>query len=113
MHWPGVNGLPFRGSHIPNLKQRELDALPVIAHACEHTFDLSDPEQATVYQWVRDRVRNGLFTCDYIERHWDEDKQNMIVYIEWSQLYVQMPPQAALGSNGNGNPHSFTLRGTV
>jgi len=112
LHWPGVHGIPFRGSHIPNLKQRELDQLPIVAHACHQTFDLSDPEQAAVYQWVRDRIRNGLFTLDFIERWKNEGGTNMRVYLEWSQLYVQTPPQTALGSNGNGSPDSFTLRST-
>ena len=111
LHWPGVNGLPFRGEAIPNLKQRELADMPVVAHACHQVFDLSDGAQAKVFQWVRDRVRNGLFTLDWIERHWDDENKRMFVYVEWSQLYVQLPPKT-MGSIGNGSPNHFTLQGS-
>ena len=111
LHWPGIHGIPFRGDAIPNLKKQERDNLPVVASAHHQLFNLSDTEQSRVYAWVRDRIRNGLFTCDYVER-WHDQTNNVWVYLEWSQLYTQLPKNTGLGSNGNGNgsPYHFTLR---
>jgi hypothetical protein len=112
LHWPGAGGLPFRGDAIPNLKQAELENLPIVGDTHQATFDLSDEEDSEAYRWVRDRARNGLFTIDFVERHWNEEKQNMIIYVEWTQLYVQMPKGTnPIGGNGNGrSPTNFTLR---
>ena len=112
LHWPGVNGLPFLGNAPPNVKQHELEQMPVVGYACHQLFDLGDKKQSEVYAWVRDRIKNGLFTLDWIFRHFDEDEKRMWVYIEWTQLYTIMPPNHTLGSNGNGSPSHFTLRGT-
>ena len=109
LHWPGANGIPFRGDAVPNLKKREMAQLPIVASAHHQVFDLSDQEQSATYSWIRDRIKNGLFVCDYVER-W-RDGNNMWVYLEWSQLYTQMPKTSkSLGSHGNGNPNQFTLR---
>jgi len=110
LHWPGVNGLPFRGEAAPNLKKRELAQLPTVATAHHRLFDLGDEEQSKIYAWVRDRIKNGLFVCDFVERHWDIEAKKYWVYIEWSQLYTQLPNNIELGSNGNGSPNYFTLR---
>jgi len=110
LHWPGVNGLPFLGEAPPNLKQNELEQLPVVSYACHQIFNLADKEESAVYAWVRDRIRNQLFVLDWIERHWDDEKKAMYVYIEWSQLYVQLPENAFLGSQGNGSPKQYTLK---
>jgi hypothetical protein len=117
LHWPGVNGVPFRGTSVPNIKQNELEDLPVVGEAFEQTFDLSDKDQAEAYRWIRDRVRNGMFTQDYVYRYHGVDEETgelkTIVYIEWTQLYVQLPPNhSAAGVNGNGRSGTnFTIRG--
>ena len=112
LHWPGVNGIPFRGPYVPNLKRNELEKLPPVACAFHHTFNLSDDKESAVYQWIRDRIRNGSFTLDWIERHWDAESKTMWVYVEWSQLYIELPHNNATGSNGDGHPNHFTLRST-
>jgi hypothetical protein len=115
LHWPGVHGLPFRGPAVPNLKQEELEQLPVVGEAFHDTFDLSDEEQSKQYRWIRDRARNGLFTVDYSYREHVvvDGKMKTIIYIEWTQLYVQAPPgYNKPGSNGNGrSSQNFTIRG--
>jgi hypothetical protein len=112
LHWPGVNGVPFLGQAPPNLRQRELEQLPVVCYSFHYTFDLGDQAQGQIYQWIRDRIRNGLFTCDWVERHWDDKAKRMWIYIEWSQLYVTLPKNNFLGSTGNGSPKQFSLSGT-
>jgi hypothetical protein len=112
LHWPGANGLPFRGEAIPNLRQQELENLPVIGDTYQQVFNLGDEADAKTYRWIRDRARNGIFTVDFIERHWDEETKNMIVYVEWTQLYVELPKgNEPIGGNGNGrSATNFTLR---
>jgi hypothetical protein len=112
LHWPGVNGLPFLGQAPPNIRQHELEQLPIVGYACHQLFNLSDDDQSKVYGWVRDRIKNGLFALDWVYRHFDEQEKVMWIYIEWTQLYVMMPPNYLMGSNGNGSPSNFTLRGT-
>jgi len=111
LHWPGMHGIPFRGAAIPNLKKHELEQMPTVGYCYHGTFDLDDEKQAEHYQWICDRARNGLFTIEYRDRRWNEAGTNMLVYVEWTQLYTQLPPTQLPGSNGNGSPNRFTLRG--
>jgi hypothetical protein len=111
LHWPGANGLPFMGTAAPSLKQHEVEGLAPQSLAREYTFDMNVQEDAEYYNWVRDRIVNGLFVRDYIERKWDPVAKIHIIFMEWRQLYVQAPPQHRhVGSNGHGSPKQFTLR---
>lgn len=112
LQWPGANGLPFLGDHAPLLKQHEIDALPIVGRAYERVFDLNDEEDRAYYNWVRDRIKNGLFIKDKCMERWPEDKLWPIVYLEWTQCYVQAPPkQMPIGGSPNGSQTQFTLRG--
>lgn len=110
LHWPGVRGFPFRGEQFPLLKQREYDAVPLVPDAKHRTFDLSDPHDSAEYAWVRDRVLGGLFRCDYIEYHWDDKEKKMYIYVEWSQIYAQLPRNFSVENLEHGVPQRFTLR---
>lgn len=90
LHWPGLAGLPFRGSKAPLLSKSNESKVYVAGDATHATFDLSDAEQSHDYAWVRDRIINGIFRLDHIHRYWDEEKKNMIIYVEWTQLYNQI-----------------------
>jgi len=110
LHWPGVHGLPFLGDTIPNLKKDELDEMPVVGYAHHRVFDLSKQAESDQYRDVRDRIRNGLFTLDYIHREWNQESQSMLIYLEWTQLYRQNTPSHGGAANGNGqSPTRFTL----
>ena len=93
--WPGIHGLPFRSldGTVPVIGKDNINRVYYAGDACHAVFDLSDDEQAQMYCWVRDRIRNGWFILDYIERHWDPDKRNMVIYMEWTQPYTQMYKQ--------------------
>jgi hypothetical protein len=115
LQWPGAQGLPFRGDAVPNVKQEELEQLPVVGEAFQQTFDLTDEEQATSYRWVRDRIRNGMFTQDYVYREHtldaDKNKLRTLVYLEWTQLYVQAPLNSNSGVTVNDiASHKFTFK---
>jgi len=108
--WPGVNGIPFMGNGaVPNLRGAEAEKLPVVGTACHKMFDMSKEDDDQYFQWVRDRCRNGLFTQDHIEYHFDEETKVMHVFMMWTQLYRHAP--ANQGGNGNGrqNGNTFTI----
>ena len=111
LHWPGANGLPFMGDAAPSLKQHETEALPTYSSSQEYEFNMYNPDDAAYYNWVRDRINNGMFVRDYIERKWDPEKKMHIIWMEWRQMYVQAPvTQRNTGSIGHGSPRQFVLR---
>jgi len=108
MHWPGANGFPFLGEAPPTLRQREVEALPVCGQAYEAAFDLNNDDQRAHYNWVRDRIRNGLFVKDHEMRRWPDDKGWPIIYLEWTQCYTALPAKQSLSESANAR--QFTLR---
>jgi len=108
LFWPGARGLPYRGKVSPLLKRHELESLPIVGDTYERVFDLSNEEDAAYYNWIRSHARNGLFSIDFIERHWDEDSATMRVYIEWTQFYTESPPGGLGDANGDADK-KFTL----
>ena len=108
--WPGVNGIPFMGDgSVPNLRGEEAERLPIAGDAYDRVFDLSKEEDSEYYQWVRDRCRNGQFTLDHVERHWNQDTNNMVIYMEWTQLYRRIPSNHGGNGNGQRNGRTFTI----
>jgi len=108
LHWPGVDGYPFLGDEPPLLRQNELQRVPIVGFSYHRVFDLTDENDAQFYQWILDRATNGLFSINFRERRWNDAKTNMIVYMEWTQIYGTNPHDKR---NGNGNsPDSFTFR---
>ena len=111
LQWPGANGFPFLGDAPPTLKQHEVEALPVCGTAYERVFDLNDDADREYYNWVRDRIRNGLFICDCKKERWLDDKVWPTIYLEWTQLFAALPPKSTMnGSIANANARQFTLR---
>lgn len=90
LHWPGIQGLPFRGDTAPLMSEEDKSRVYAAGDANHATLDLSDDSDSKLYAWIRDRIKNGLFVLDHIERHWNENTKNVIVYIEWTQLYTQI-----------------------
>lgn len=112
LQWPGANGYPFLGDAAPLLKQHELDALPVVGKTHEKTFNLNNEDDREYYNWVRDRIRNGLFVRDFEARKWPDGQEWPTIYLEWTQCYVIGPSQSTAqpGVPNNGNSAKFTLR---
>jgi hypothetical protein len=90
LHWPGIGGIPFRGDRAPLIADDNKNNLFVSGDANHATLDLSNDDDSKLYAWIRDRIKNGLFTLDHVERHWDESKKNVIIYIEWTQIFTQI-----------------------
>jgi hypothetical protein len=97
LFWSRNLPVPFKGTHAPTLTQQELEADVAIQFEYRSEFfDLSSAEQKQKYDWVMDRVVNGMFVHHFIDRHVNHANGKVTVYIEWSQRYAQLSPQARL-----------------
>ena len=65
------------------VKPEDVSGLSVYTEAFVRLFDLSDPEHLSAYESILDAVASGWFRCIYSYRHWDTEKKNMRVYIEY------------------------------
>ena len=113
LFWPGHNGIPFRGVDPPLLKRSELSKLLTVGDTYQKAFRLAEKDDAEYYSWVRERARNGWFTVDrQTQPEWNEDKTNVNIYLEWTQVYLELPNNVKLpGSNANVQPAgTFSLR---
>jgi hypothetical protein len=110
LSWPGVNGYPFRGQ-VPMLKPEEMQVLAahgLVGDAHHRTFCLSDAADNKDYSWVRERIRNGWFTQDHVERWRTDDAIH--IYLEWTQLYIEVPRSRMARPISYGHQNAFTLR---
>lgn len=97
--WPGVRGeIPHRGFNRPDLKDVEAGRLPHGAQLYARKYDLSDDEQLVEYQRVLSRIMThqmaGRMQMTHINRHWDDSKQSMVVYVEWLEYFTYLPDEA-------------------
>jgi len=99
LHWTiQVGGLPLRtkSSATPLLTKEEIQNELVLVSECHQaTFDLARKEDRFVYKWVWDRIINGWFQLIHIERYWDEREKKPYVYMEWAQVYAQLPDKGS------------------
>lgn len=106
LHWV-TTGPPILADKIPVLRENEVQSLPLIRRPYERIFDLSQEEDRSYYNWIRSHVAGGVFTIDFIERHWDEESKSMKIYLEWSQVYRVLPQNG--GSVSHGRESEFVL----
>lgn len=89
LQWPGIHGIPVRGSeHRLTKKGEEFDAILVGDFHCR-VFDLNDEEERRYFCWIRERVYNGWFALVKQEYKFHDDKPYPTVYLEWCQHYYQ------------------------
>lgn len=86
-----LGSIPLRGRGSPPLKQDEFDELEIRPVARVKTFDLSDEEQLKEYEITLHRIVNGWYVKIKDYHHFDTEKKAMIVYLEWCQLYKEIP----------------------
>ena len=92
LHWPGtLDGFPFRGPDIPNLKQDELEALPLSIDFRCRTFELWDEADLAAYTDIRDKAANEWYQVVHIDRHYDKENKHWRIYLEWYQVYGELP----------------------
>lgn len=86
-----LGSIPLRSASSPPLKQDEYDELEIRPIAKVKTFDLSNKEHLEEYELVLHRIVNGWYVKLKDYHHFDPEKKSMIVYLEWCQLYKEIP----------------------
>lgn len=99
---PGLEGLPFRGDSIPNLKEDDPDALrPKIGQQIfADVLDLSEPKDMRYYQQVMQLVGNGFAQLSVEERKYDNAIKSWRVFIRWILYYGYMVQTPGAKSDG-------------
>jgi hypothetical protein len=94
VHFPGWNGLPFRGR--PDLF-RETDPQsqqPKEAYKT-HTdiFDMTDEEQKKKYNEMLQMVYNGFAIIHKEESRYNKDTKNWKIFVAWCELFTYNPKE--------------------
>lgn len=111
LYWAraGVDGVPYRGEHPPDLTEAEYEQRVVrVVDTCNGFFDVLNKKQNKEYLEVMEAISNGWFQGIHIERFWRGTTQH---YVEWNEYYMQdgsrTPYSAHMelggGSNGSSN----------
>lgn len=93
LHW--VQGLDFPiRDEAPELalKNEDVSKLVLIPDFHVYIFDLSKEEDKEYYIWVYNRILANMFTLIYQERKWVPDQGKCVIYMEWCQVYYELPP---------------------
>lgn len=87
--FPGHDGLPFRGSEIPDLRRGGKQPVER-KYAKVKVLDLSKPDQLAEYQAICDLVAKGWSALSREEMEWVPEKQNWIVFIRYVEKFAEM-----------------------
>jgi hypothetical protein len=86
---PGIEGLPFRGSSIPDLKETDPDKFrpKVGVQIFANVLNLADKEDMKYYQQILQLVGNGYAQVSVEERQYDSTIKSWHVFIRWILYY--------------------------
>lgn len=90
-HSPDSDPLPIRGPAPPLLTDTEADRLEQVAEAYLRLFDTADAQDRSDLQKIYTRVVHGWYAIKHEEHHFDREKRTMLVYLEWFQMYNEVP----------------------
>jgi len=77
------------------LKEGDEAKLPVHIRAFARTFDLADPSHRTSYEGILNATAAGWYKVLFVQRHWNEEKSDMKIYIEFVERHRVIHPQDA------------------
>ena len=113
LNWPGTStGFPFRGNNVPSLTTEENEEIPLAFDFHCKIFELWDEDALKEYRQIRDRAANGWYQLVHIERLFDEDQKNWRVYLEWNQIYGELPKGKSPNYRGvtDADPNTQTIQ---
>jgi hypothetical protein len=86
---PGIEGLPFRGANIPDLKETDPSKFrPQVGQQIfANVLDLSDKDDMKYYQQILQLVGNGYAQISVEERKYDDSIRSWRVFIRWILYY--------------------------
>lgn len=90
--WGGdpVNRLPFRGTHIPDLRGDEVDNLELGMLFGSRMFKLWEQTEKAMFDKVKQRAESGWYVIKKCEYHFNEAQQHYLVWMEWVQYYNEL-----------------------
>lgn len=110
LHWPGtVDGFPFRGDHIPDLKGDEIASIPLALDYRSKAFRLWVPEEKVEYDGIMDRIVNGWFMQHHRVEKWIDAHCGLYVWLEWVQIYGETPAGKSPPGSGFDDSQSQTI----
>lgn len=114
LHWPGTtDGFPFRGDSVPNLKQQEMEELPLALDYKSRSFKLWDEKEKAAFDVIMDRIVNGWYMQHKRFDNYVPDQQEYVVRLEWVQIYGEHPGNKNPGSGFDGRTQKFDFGGTT
>lgn len=86
---PGIEGLPFRGANIPDLRETDPGKFrPQVGQQIfANVLDLSDLDDLKYYQQILQLVGNGYAQISVEERKYDNAIKSWRVFIRWILYY--------------------------
>jgi hypothetical protein len=111
LHWPGtMDGFPFRGDTVPNLRQQELETLPLALDYKSRSFKLWEPEDKAEFDVIMDRIVNGWYMQHKRFDNYVPEQNEYVVRLEWVQIYGEHPGSKNPGSGFDGRTQKVNLR---
>jgi len=89
--FPGVDGVPFRGTSIPVLKGDEFDKLVEVLDVKIRIFKLNNDEDLKEYARVVDMIAKGVFTAIDETKNWVPEDKTWYVLLRWAEKYKELP----------------------
>jgi hypothetical protein len=109
LHWPGtVDGFPFRGDAVPDLKQREMADMALAMDYKSRLFRLWEAEEKREFDFIMDRIVNGWYMQHRRDDKWIAEENHYTVWLEWAQIYGETPNSKTPGGPADGQ--SVTIR---
>ena len=90
---PGYEGVPFRGSSIPHVKETDPYHMQPQIGSKVHVeiLDLSDEKQLERYQKVCQMIANAFGKISQERIEYDDKKKNWRVFIRWLEMFAYDP----------------------
>lgn len=92
LHWPGtLEGLPFIGNAIPDLKRKEMEELDIRSDFHSRMFEMWKSDDKALFDKIHDRVTVGWYEIKKRDDRWNEEHQHYRIWLEWVQHYGVAP----------------------
>jgi hypothetical protein len=99
LHYPGVDGIPFRGTRVPLLRGNEAEELLVtVADFKTQRFRLWIPEEEAGYREVLDRVTNQRYVLLRDLEQWIPEHGDWVHRLYWCECFKEVTPGRTAGS---------------
>jgi len=90
LHFPGIDGIPFLGKKVPQIKDDDPPEKRPRSEPYAHVrvFDLSIENHIHAYEQISKRAASGRTQISFEERHFVEAKSSWLVLIRWIDYYA-------------------------